>query len=392
MKLTGLLFLIIVSKLLTAQVNLNKGTVETHNFYEEIAYEKINGKLIIPFTVEGQTYRFLLDTGAPMLISSNLATKLGYGAYMKIPVSDQSGKSDSMSLVYMRQMKLGEVAFDSVPALVSGNILLECYNIDGFVGSNLLRHVILQFDDQQQKIAITDQMDDRLGDLSKPASDLFLDAAQSGPYIRIQLKNKRKAKEQLLFDSGMNDLYDISIEHYELFQDQVKVFTEVEKGYGNNSLGLHGTANDSENRRAVVPKIQIGKGQLKNVSVQTTTDNNSRVGSELLAYGIVTLDFIHQQFYFTPHSKKVELREKKFPISPTYANGQFIVGIIWDPERVKGISTGDPILSINGVNYADQGLCELVSKNSIFDNQKIKQLDLVILHEGEKKEISIFRQ
>jgi hypothetical protein len=61
----------------TITVNAQKysfktGSPSPRNYYTEINYEDVNGKIIIPVCIEGETYRFLFDTGAPNLISKAL--------------------------------------------------------------------------------------------------------------------------------------------------------------------------------------------------------------------------------------------------------------------------------------------------------------------------------
>ena len=123
-----------------------------------------------------------------------------------------------------------------------------------------------------------------------------------------------------------------------------------------------------------------------------TKDNNSRIGNHILDYGVATLDYINKQFYFEPIEKKVQHEETRFPINPTYSDGKFVVGIIWEDSLKSKIDIGDEIISINGEMYQGKSLCELLKKNSIFKNAKVAQLEILLIHEGEQKTIVLNRR
>ena len=73
LKLILTLLIVFVSQFFVAQnVDFDKGTILQKKYYEVIQYESVYDKIIIPVTINGKNYRFLLDTGAPNLISNEV--------------------------------------------------------------------------------------------------------------------------------------------------------------------------------------------------------------------------------------------------------------------------------------------------------------------------------
>ncbi|UUC45033.1 retropepsin-like aspartic protease [Flavobacterium cerinum] len=358
-----LLFLLPISK--NAQsITLNQGSTTQKEYYSEIPFENINNKLIVPVVIENKTYRFLLDTGAPCVITSKLSKALQAKFLANINTKDANGKSDTLKMVSLQELKLGDITFQDIPAIVADNkLVFDCFNIDGFIGSNMLRNSVLQLSSVKQSIILTDSPS-RLKLNKKHASKLYLYDTQSSPYIKIKLKNKEEASEELLFDTGMNNIYDMSLRAYEILKP-ANIFTDVEEGYGNASIGIFGNSESTKNYRFTVPQIKINGMPFKNITIETTNDQNSRMGAELIKHGLVTLDYKNKYFYFEPYKDSYDLSEKRFGFKPTLVNDKLVVGIIWD-DSIKGIiGIGDEIVQIDDVNYDNMDHCLIITQASL---------------------------
>lgn len=357
-----LLFLIPIQNK-AQSVSLNQGGTTQKDYFAEIPYENYNNKLIIPVVIENKTYRFLLDTGAPCVITTELCKVLQPKFLANINTTDANGKSDSLKMVSIKELKLGNITFQDTPAMVFDNkLIFDCFKIDGFIGSNILRNSILQFSSVKQSIIITDSPS-RLNLKKKQASKLSLVDIQSNPYIEVNLKNKNKGSDMTLFDSGMNNLYDMSLRAYEILKEN-DLFTDVEEGYGNATIGIFGNSGGTRNYRYTVPKIAISGTTFENATIETTNDENSRIGAELINHGLVTVDYKNKYFYFEPYKESYNLQEKQFGFKPTVINDKLVVGIIWD-DAIKGIvGIGDEIVQIDDINYENVTVCEIITQPS----------------------------
>ncbi|MEO4005138.1 retropepsin-like aspartic protease [Flavobacterium sp. CAU 1735] len=364
-----LLFLLFIPIQHKAQsITLNQGNTLQKDYFAEIPFENIYNKLIIPVVIENKTYRFLLDTGAPCVITSELSNVMQSKFLSSINIVDANGKNDTMKMVAIPALSLGGITFQDIPALVNDNkMIFECLKIDGFIGSNLLRNSILQLSSQKKSIIITDNPS-RLNLRKKYASKLYLYDTQSSPFIKIGLKNKKEASEELLFDTGMNNLYDMSLRAYDILKE-ANLFVDIEEGYGNASIGIFGNSEDTKNYRFTVPQIKINGTAFKNMTIETTNDKNSRIGAELLNHGLVTVDYKNKYFYFEPFNESYDLKEKQIGFKPTISNEKLVVGIIWD-DAIKGtVGIEDEIVQIDDVNYDNINYCDIVTQPSPLRNK-----------------------
>ena len=373
-------------------ISFNKGEVITKNYYSEIQYEFVKGKIIIPVIIKGKTYQFLLDTGAPNLISSDLKNTLDKTKLKSISVKDANNNRRRMDLVTLPILSIGNIEFKEQTALVyelESNLLFDCFKIDGIIGSNLFRKSILKILSKEKKIIITNSIK-KANPNKQFKSNLNLIGAQSSPYITIRLKGEKNATESLLFDTGMDGFYDLCLKHYNLFTKE-KALTTHSKGEGSIGMSLFGNAKSNNQYRLKIPEINFPGATFKNVVTQTTDDDNSRIGSKLLNYGNVTIDFKHKDFYFEPFEKINDLDEKLLAFSPTILNNKVSVGIVWNDSLNKKISYGDEIISVNGINFSQMDICELLINNTVFKKEEYFEIKLKDA-EGETKTINLTKQ
>lgn len=57
-------------------INLNQISIKQKRYLQKISYQNMDGKLIVPVSINGKTYNFLFDTGAPLTISDKLFKEL----------------------------------------------------------------------------------------------------------------------------------------------------------------------------------------------------------------------------------------------------------------------------------------------------------------------------
>ena len=113
-------------------LDLNKGKTQEQSYYTEIKFEYTNGKIIIPILIKDKTYHFLLDTGAPNLITKKLVEILNPKRLQEIKVSDANDNKSLMNLVELPNLTIGNVVFENSVALSSNddnNLVYYCFNI-----------------------------------------------------------------------------------------------------------------------------------------------------------------------------------------------------------------------------------------------------------------------
>ena len=351
--------------------NLNRGTVQTKDYYSEITFEYVKSKIIIPVEIEGKAYRFILDTGAPNIISKELFQTIKNDSLATIPITDINQKKLDLQVVSIPKLVLGDVIFKNSAALVYDlklNKILDCFHIDGFIGSNMLRNSIVQIQLKNKMLTITDDKK-RLHLNRKNATKLKLLGIQSSPFIWMNLFGNGKAKEQVLIDTGMAGFYDLSNKDFKIFHDK-DIIQFIDSSKGSHSGGLFGSENKTEQYRSLIPKIEIAKSVFTNFVTTTTHDKFSKIGTDILDYGNMTIDYKNKRFYFDPFKKEINLKKKELGFDPAFVNDKIVVGFVWDKNLKELISYGDEIMEVNHINIQDSDLCDLAIKKNLFMNSE----------------------
>lgn len=362
--------------------NLNHEKTDVKNYFTTVSYSEIKGKIIMQAELNDKTYNFIFDTGAPTAISQELVEELNLVVKGKIEMRDQSAKMDTMKVVNIERLKLGDVTFKNTPAIVIKDMqMLGCFNIDGIIGSNILGNSVLQISSKNKTLTITDKPK-KLNLKKKNAIEMTTNPMQSTPYIKAYyLNGDLSANERILVDTGMNGFYDLSVHAYSQAIEKIDVFTTVHKAKGSYSIGFHGIAEDSDSYKVLMPQLLIGKTNFTNVTVDTTTDHTSRIGSALLDYGLMTLDFINERFYFEPfeETETIDVKAKTWPIALSMDGEKMIVGIVWDDKLSVIFKPGDEVLEFGKYNYKEMSFCEkmLSQIDTLNDTEIISVKDAV---------------
>lgn len=350
--------------------SLKNGKVNSKNYYEEISFEFEKNKIIIPVEIEGKTYRFLLDTGAPNIISKEVRDAIKPKLLVTQSTNDANEKSQDLDIVSIKSLKLGKTEFLNFSALVfdlNGSDIFKCFEIDGFIGSNLFRKSIIQIDAKKKVVKITNKP----GTLNldkKESTKIKLVNNQRSPYIWINLEGKDEGKEMVLIDTGMGRLYDLASDNYKIFKEK-KIFNQIGKSDGASSVSLFGEVPINSQVRVHLPKLKINTFEINNVITHTTKGDHSKIGAELLNHGVMTIDYKNKRFYFNSYKESLDLNGD-YGLTQTLKNNQLVIGYVWDNDLKTKIKYGDEILEINGEVLDSKNLCNYIAKKSVLKNSK----------------------
>lgn len=372
MKIRFLTILIFLTSwpICSQEVNFDLGSTKEKNYFEEISYESVYDKVVIPVVINGKEFRFLLDTGAPNVISKKVLEELNLVNTKKINVSDANNLEQSMQAVEIPKIKIGNLTFENQVALVydlENHNILSCFKIDGFVGSNLLKKSILKISKADQKIIITDQIK-KLNPSKKPTKIKII-GNQKSPYIEFRFtgKNKEIVSDMVLIDTGMDGFYEMSNRANKIFEEY-KVFEVIAKANGVNSLGLFGAGNPTPQNLLKVETAVLNSTKIKNLIINTTDDNNSRIGLDFLNYGDLIIDFKNKKAYF--ESEDTITLESLVPKYATIVqDNKYVVGLVWDEELAKQMSFGDEIISIDSYKINEMTFCEILKLKKEWKNK-----------------------
>lgn len=313
---------------------------------------------IVTVSINGKDYHFLFDTGAITSISQKIVDEIKPCILDKKKLTDSDGRHDSLPVYSLPEIKLDGVAFNDIPVvLFNDSEIRECLNLDGVIGSNLLHNSVVRFSSSEKTISITDNAVN-FNLKKEDAMEMIVTPEQGSPIIKTALIDRGTASVDLLFDSGMSGIYALAVRHLYLFNDH-NIFSHIEKGWGANTFSFFGRSDERLQYRLRIPELKVGNLELKNTMIESTSNENSRVGAALFQFGDITLDYRNKFFYFEPYSgKETNLYKKELPVDITSSDGKFIIGILWNDKLKDKISVGDEILSVENVNLEGFDKCK----------------------------------
>lgn len=378
------LYAIFLCSSVSAQTNLlRQGQIINKDFTDTIPFEFVKNKVIIPVFLHGKTRRFILDTAAPCLISKELQAECQFPVLKKELIADINSRLDSTSYVQISSLKIGKIAFEnSVGMLADINAsLLFCFSVEGIIGSNLLKNSILHIDYSRKEIILTNQL--AVLGLSANAINMSLDERQGSPII--QISPFPKAKEQVFIDTGDDGFYSMSFRSFDFFMEKTNLSNYVvSKTKGAGTSGLYGLEQDTSKHLLQLDSFKISDLYFSGVNAMTQPNPNSRIGAELLKYGTLTLDYLHQKFYFQGFAKENTVRfqsenSANLGFSLKNEGNTLKVGAVWEESDAfyKGLKVDWTVEKIGDYEVKGKTICNLL-------------LDLPTLFEGKEEVTFVF--
>jgi hypothetical protein len=345
----------------------NKGTLTNTNFYQELSFEVIRDKILVPVTIEGETYKFILDTGGKLDISKRLQDKFQFEKLGTMKVSGINGISIKIDKVKIPLIQLGDLQFRDFPAMVSGftdKYPGECLEADGMIGREFLKDLILHMDMQKQKVILTDQA----SRIPKEVTDtepmkLFYEGGM--PYISLKMNKNITVKTCI--DTGSPKLFSFktkSVEHLKKKKlvDKKYIYTVKSKA----SMGISGhTPKASDAYIVWIDSLRIGPARFDTFYSEISLTSRSRIGSGILDYGTLTMDFISDRCYFNPYTLLPDVERKSSAgLQFSVDKNNLIVAGLYGLDSIKKsrIKMDDIVEAINGVEYlnlSDAELCTM---------------------------------
>ena len=246
-------------------------------------------------------------------------------------------------------MKLKDLLFENFNFLkyqFSKNFIFNCLNLDGIIGSNSFKNSIIKIDYQQKKLFITNDLKNLTPKVK--AQKMKLMGYQKLPFIELTLVGKDKVKEDVLFDTGYSKLYTQSNRAFNIFSKK-SVLNRIITKDAKLSIGLFGSDQESSKSVFTIPIFIFGDYSLKNVVAYSSSDDNSKIGNEILNFGSVTLDFVKSKYYFEKlnNNQNTDLL-KEYPLFvPSYENGNLIIGMVISENLNSVLKVGDKITKID---------------------------------------------
>ncbi|BDF54192.1 MULTISPECIES: retropepsin-like aspartic protease [Butyricimonas] len=359
---------------------------ETPAFYVEVPYTTINGKIIIEAQVEGVPGKFIFDTGAPTYITYSLARRLSLESTNTQNILDAHNQSMTLEKTQLKRLSMGMpgINIEEIPVtIMPEGHLIEQFGVDGMIGCELFPGAVVRIDSRQKKIIITDNIS--LFHINLRNRLPLLHVQGQIPFIELNVGVG--VIETVMFDSGSGAFYEmISATASEALRENAAAL--LSKGYGSSGIGMAGAASAGEHNLIRLFELRVSTGRFQNIVTESMDAPYSRLGSQLLDYGTVTIDYASSAFYFEPfESAPQDLYKKRWNVDFTMANGHVVIACVWG-DLVEKISPGDRVLKIDGEPVGEVNVSDAL-QSSIVKIKNEKAIITVLRQDGTEVEVAI---
>jgi len=363
---TSPIIIILLIGVLTPSCNLHwskamqRGSVAQEQFTESVPIELSIGLIIVPVEINGQSYRFLFDTGAPFSISEKLQQQLQFKRVSKGHIRDSENNRKAVDFVSVDEVKIGEIAFNDLTAFVGdfdSNPALSCMKLDGIIGGNLMRHCNWLIDYHDKVLGLSDRSADHPFEESVVVP--FRTNAQFNIFVDLVFQGDTITNMTL--DSGSNGSISLPEDIFQLLETK-GVIKETFAKNGFSQSGFIGKVSELNSKIAFVDGIQSGGLLLDDTEVESS--NKALIGYKILSRYYVYIDWDERQVYFSETDTPLAGTETYgISVGDTNNGGLYVQSVIEHSSADKeGIKPGMEIYELDGHRVPDEfGLCEYMN-------------------------------
>lgn len=339
---------------------MSKGELAISGFTEKIEVETDKGVLIMPVSIRGKTYRFIFDTGAPFGISEQLQEELGFKVKAKSTITDSDGNSGVADIVQVDTAFIGSVPFTGQPAFVlnlEAHPVLRCMNVDGFVGSSLIRHCNWKIDIGKKQITLSDDAGPIISEsiVSVPFKTDF----QYNIYVDMEMDTLKL--RHLTLDYGSNGY--LSLPGHIL--DVINTHELLDTSYmvqGYSQSGIVGKKNKASRQVSYTDKLKIGGLAIDSIFLKS--GYSALIGTGILSRYIVTIDWHGQSLFLQPDdSARINMKTYGMSIGFSDDQGMYIQSVTdGSPAHEQGLAPDMQILRMDTTDYgSESNYCDILN-------------------------------
>ena len=339
------------------------------DFADTIKIKVIDGAVIVPVEIEGQTRNLLFDTGSPLgLWHGQKETWMKQVTADSLTFGDINKKSRNQIIYQFPTIKMGNLQIDNYPMIVEDAMSeFICNRFDGVIGFNLVgKGLSFKLDTKDSLLIVTDR------------KKFFAEEEKGQPTAKYKMKRAYcplvyvetpVGWVETVFDTGaMNRWFDLPQADLDRwFQknpkkrnllDDLTIQTDTTI---NTGVGIYGMSTDTVVGRFLhFPTIKIDKLPVNNLYI-TTAHPTMLVGSAILKHVSLIIDAPRKQFVLVPHNGQEITVGNSEAGSVSFIPSEVgnTLGVLKAVVRKgstayqKGIRTGDYLLEVNGISIKD---------------------------------------
>lgn len=353
-------------------IDLTDFTLFRHDFVDTVKVEIVNGAVIVPVEIEGETKRMLFDTGAEFgfWIAGDESWMQPMGNSIKI--TDSQKTSREIPLYRIPSMTLGSTVIEGYPIISQEEINeIMCGRFDGGLGFNLVaKGLSFKLDTKDSLLIMTDRK--RFFAKEEKGQPTLKYREDDLPRVKVDFPFTRV---KMFFDMGwIGGWFDFpeywlnrfSEDNREMQQTIDRLTVQRDTTVVAQS-GFFGRSTDTVTYRTLhIPIVKLDDLTLKDVWM--STDSHSlKSGSAMLKHNSLIIDAQKKRLVLLPHNGNLEQTVKNegdgasFITASDGDNLGAVQAVVRKGSKAyrKGIRTGDYLVSANGIPIPD--ICTYVS-------------------------------
>ncbi|MEG9862361.1 MAG: retropepsin-like aspartic protease [Parvularculales bacterium] len=336
-------------RLYVAEYLLHKGHIEQHEYNETLKFDDTLGVIIIPVVVNGVKGRFLLDTGAPNVITPDFAARVSAetGGLFRFTTTDVDsvgneikGEFSTLDSVHIGSLSYRDINFLVMPLFPEGGVVSDCLHLDGVIGANLMRKSVWKIDYVNRTIVITNSPDDP-GSLTGFDSVPFRPDIKGTPQIDLDIDGV--AVKDIKFDTGSNGHLSILKAYQSQFPADPGNEFYVD---GRVQYGAGGKSQQTRTGFRVFDKVQIGPLSFDDETVEFN-EYSAILGNRILKNYDIILDWTSSEILLKEVKKYQDRRNFDF-VMEVRSEGIFVTGLY--SHSAVPLLAGDQIVFWNGTD------------------------------------------
>lgn len=335
----------------------------------------------MPININGIERNFIFDTGAHTIIDKNLLPQITYHKLGKTKTFDSNHQKKFLQTIQIESLSIGQIPFYNVVATTTELQRLSdlnCINIAGIIGVNIMNKGVWQIDYSKKTIVFTDQPNllpsSSIADTIQFQSDIY-------GYPTLSIYIDSSFVDQGLLDTGFNGSILLSQQHQPTHKPFVTQF--------NYTYALHGQT--AVEQKTMSYPLELNHLLMDSLIINFSSQNTAAlIGNRFLREYRTTLNWENSSLVL----EKTQNESRTFSsygFHPTIVQDKIIIGSIYDSSLLfkKGIQLGDQILKFNQIDLKQDGASKLCSILEQLKNAKQDKISITVLHANQILEIEL---
>ena len=364
---------------------IKQGEIAQRNFTEMVKIEVNNGLIFVPVNIDGKDYRFLFDSGAPLSISEQLQDEFNFKVISEGTIKDSDHNRKAVNWVTVKTLSLGDIDFENQSAFVGdfqANPILKCLEIDGIIGSNILRQCNWTLDQEQMTLTFTDEK----ADYDKEDSVVIPFRTDNQFNMFINLNIGRASIKNVLVDYGSNGAVQLNNSVFNTLKENSIVENTLSE-IGFQQGGIVGKAVKSDREFTLTDSLKFNEKYLQDVYVRS--GKTVSIGNRLLSRFTVTINWDDRKLYLTQQNTAMEPFETAgFKLGYSEERGIYVQSVVENSNAYNiGVRPLMKVLKLNNMDFENgANYCDYIAYESS------EELYLEVLNTHGEKQLLKFRK